>query len=90
MRYLFFSFHLDVSPRLPTCSPLPLSFPPYQLPGDAAAGAKLFGGASASAPAAEEEDEDDIDLFGSDDEEEVRTRWPFHRAASLLTIFPLS
>lgn len=43
------------------------------LPGDAAAGAALFGGASASAPAAseEEEDEDEIDLFGSDDEEEV-------------------
>lgn len=43
------------------------------LPGDAADGAKLFGGASASAPAAEEEEDDDeIDLFGSDDEEEVR------------------
>lgn len=43
------------------------------LPGDAAAGAKLFGGASTSTPAAApaaEEDDDDVDLFGSDDEEE--------------------
>ncbi|KAG8746925.1 Translation elongation factor 1 beta [Ceratobasidium sp. 414] len=42
------------------------------LPGDAAAGAKLFGGASTSAPAAAAaEEEEEIDLFGEDDEEDA-------------------
>ncbi|KAG8696007.1 Translation elongation factor 1 beta [Ceratobasidium sp. 394] len=42
------------------------------LPGDAEAGAKLFGGASTSAPAAAAaEEEEDIDLFGEDEEEDA-------------------
>ncbi|KAG8793612.1 Translation elongation factor 1 beta [Ceratobasidium sp. 428] len=44
------------------------------LPGDAAASAKLFGGAGASAPAAAApaaDDDEDIDLFGEDEEEDA-------------------